>query len=357
MTKNTRKKSSLTILAIGDIADFDSFCKLDKEKRYINKCGIEYKAIDYDHILKKGELDILTKNTVIFPFFPFKYWDKNIEHKKYRGLYGNISFSKKFLTFCKLVDRNIDMMFAGKKYIFMNDLQKCALYRDKKTVMTLLKKKGVKVPATFYTKSAKRIKDLLFRGKKIFIKPRCGSMGKGITYLEEGSWKTNFKVRKNKISNRHSDYGWKFRNVTGNSSFLRDLLRRDLQIEEAVDTLVIGDHKVDFRVYVFSGKALYVYPRLNSRDSVTTNISQGGKGRPGILKKIPKKVVAMIEKESVKAAKALGLGLAGVDVVVDQDMKNAYIVDINMFPGLPKRRTINLARVMVDEIASKRTKY
>ena len=89
---------------------------------------------------------------------------------------------------------------------------------------------------------------------------------------------------------------------------------------------------------------------MNTSDSITTNISQGGKGRPGIMKKVPESVVRKIERQATKAAKALDLGFIGVDVVVEEDMKKAYIIDVNMFPGFPRRRTYNLARVIIDDL-------
>ena len=122
-------------------------------------------------------------------------------------------------------------------------------------------------------------------------------------------------------------------------------------IEEAIEPFRANGYKVDFRVYVFRDKVLYIYPRRNAPGCVTTNISQGGKGRPGIMKKVPVSVVRKIERQALKAVKVLGLGFAGVDIIVDRDMKKAYVVDINMFPGFPKRRTFNLARKIIDAIA------
>ena len=345
--------NNTAILSIGEVSDFDSFRKLDKEKHYMKKIGFCYKAIDYDYVLKKKALDLELENVIIVPFFPFKYWDKNIENKKYSGAYGNISFRDKFLDFCDMVEENIDEMLSGKKYFYINNLKKCAYYRDKKTMMKKLDKGGVNVPSKLETKSSKKLNEAVLKGGKFFIKPRCGSMGKGITYLEKDNWQTNFKIRKNKIKNRYSDYGWEFRDVTNNSSFLEDLIKKDFLIEEAVETLCIGKHKVDFRVYVFRGKVVYIYPRINTSDSITTNISQGGKGRPGIMKKVPERVVRKIETQAAKAAKVLGLGFVGVDVVVDKAMKKAYIVDVNMFPGLPRRRTYNLARTIINDLAGR----
>ncbi|MFC1570665.1 RimK family alpha-L-glutamate ligase [Candidatus Omnitrophota bacterium] len=347
----TKKKTA--ILSIGEICDFDSFLKLHKEKRYIKKSGFEYKTVTYDHILKEKDLDIEADNVIIVPFFPFKYWNKNIENKNYPGLYGNISFRDKFLTFCKMVEGKIDKQLSGKKYSYLNDLKKCAYYRDKKTMLRKLEAGGVNVPRRIDTKSPERIIKEVENGGKFFVKPRCGSMGKGITYLEKDNWQTNFKFWKKRIRNRYSDYGWKFRKVTNNSSFLNDLVKKDFVIEEAIDALRVGKHKVDFRVYVFSGKVPYIYPRVNVSESITTNISQGGKGRPSLMNKLPEAVVGKIIREARKVAKVLDLGFIGVDVIIDRGMKKAYIVDVNMFPGFPKRRTFKIARNLIDVLPRK----
>ncbi|MFC1480361.1 hypothetical protein ACFL5Y_02810, partial [Candidatus Omnitrophota bacterium] len=85
-------------------------------------------------------------------------------------------------------------------------------------------------------------------------------------------------------------------------------------------------------------------------DAVTTNISQGGRGDPSLLKVIPDNVLLRVERTALKAAKALDLNFSGTDVIVDHNLKNTYVVDVNMFPGFPKRRTFNLARRLVREL-------
>lgn len=131
--------------------------------------------------------------------------------------------------------------------------------------------------------------DKLKTGHRFFLKPRYGSMGKGITYLSLSDWKTNFSFKNNRIIGRISDYGWKFRDITRNHKFLRQLLAKDVFIQETVDSPIIHDNKLDFRVYTFLNKAIYAYPGRNSLDKVTTNISQGGCGDSKLLELLPKK--------------------------------------------------------------------
>ena len=64
-----KKKSNITILAIGDWADYDSFKKLDKEKQFIREQGFKYKAVEYSLFLDAQIPDIDTEKVIIFTFF------------------------------------------------------------------------------------------------------------------------------------------------------------------------------------------------------------------------------------------------------------------------------------------------
>ncbi len=345
------KKKNITVLSVGDSLDFDSYRKLNKEKRFIEKQGFCYATMSYEDLLKRRLPDISTEKVIIFFFFPFEYWNKNIEKRGYRGIYGNYTFYGKFRHFCAAILEIISKAMPGKQVLLIDDPGLSSLYRDKVLVVKTLSGAGTPVPATRKVRRIREINRMLEKGHRFYIKPCCGSMGKGITYLQLGDWQTNFEIRNDKIISRRSDYGWHFHNVTGNTTFLRDLFRRkSVFMEEAVDTLKIGGDKVDFRVYTFFDKALYVYPRRNNIDAVTTNISQGGRGDIRLLKVMPDKAMSRIKKAAVKAARALDLNFAGVDVIIDNKLKDIYVVDVNMFPGFPKRRTFNLARSTVTEL-------
>jgi glutathione synthase/RimK-type ligase-like ATP-grasp enzyme len=345
-----KKKKDTTILAIGDWADYDSYKKLNKEKRFIHEQGFKYKTVEYSPFLDAQIPEIDTERVIIFTFFPFVYWNRHIEHRGYRGIYGNPTFYKKFTHFCQETVNVIKSSLSEKEILFINNPLLSAFYRDKVLVMEALSKKGVPIPPILKTRRIRDINTMLEKGHKLYIKPRCGSMGKGITFLQLGDWQTNFGFRTEKIVSRKSDYGWKFHDVTGNSVFLRNLLKKHVSIEGAIDPMNIKGDKVDFRVYTFFDKVLYVYPRRNHIDSVTTNISQGGWGDPSLLELIPDKLLLKVKKAARQATKALGLNFTGTDVVVDNNLKDVYVVDINMFPGFPKRRTHNLARDMVTRL-------
>ncbi|MEA3489876.1 MAG: ATP-grasp domain-containing protein [Candidatus Omnitrophota bacterium] len=346
-----KKEKRTTILVIGDEGDFDTYRKFEKEGRFILKTHFDFKNIHYKDLLKRNIPEIGTEKVIIFFFFPFIYWNKNIEHPRYRGIYGNHTFYRKFNRFARMIVKIIKDSLPEKDILLVNNPMTSSFYRDKVTVMKTLSKAGIVVPPLFKVKRVRDIKKLLKKGHKFFIKPRCGSMGKGITFLQLGNWQSNFSFKNNRIISRKSDYGWKFRDMTGNSRFLRALLHsKDVFMEEAIEPLSIKDERVDFRVYGFLNKVMYVYPRRNSIDSVTTNISQGGYGDPGILEIIPEKLQEKVKKIVKKAMKTLDIKFAGIDVIVDSSLQNLYIVDVNMFPGLPKRKTFNLAREVIKDL-------
>ena len=109
--------------------------------------------------------------------------------------------------------------------------------------------------------------------------------------------------------------------------------------------------KVDMRIYTFFGKILYIYPRKNKRDKITTNISQGAKGDPSLLKSFPGRLVRKAKRIAVNVPKVLGLNFVGMDIMMDQNLKDVYVIDVNLFPGFPKRKTLPLAQYMVKELA------
>ncbi|MGB2630905.1 MAG: YheC/YheD family protein [Candidatus Omnitrophota bacterium] len=345
-----RRREKATILVVGDHVDYDSYRKLSKEGRFIRENGFDYRNLPYIRFLNGKFPKVETKKVIIFLFFPFYYWNHKIEHRGYRGVYGDHTFYKKFQQISWELFDIIRSWIPDKEIILVNDPRISAFYRNKLAAMDVLIKNGINIPRRIRSRKAGEIISLLENGHKLFIKPMCGSLGKGMTFLQLGNWQTNFRFNNKKIVSRKADKGWRFREITGNAAFLRSLLKKDVFIEEAVDLLNIKGDKVDFRVYTFFNKVLYIYPRRSSMEAVTTNITQGGKGDPSLLKVIPGKMLNKVKRAALMAAKGLKLNFAGVDVIIDSKMKDVYVVDVNMFPGFPKRRTLNLGQAMIKEL-------
>jgi len=344
------KKRNITILAIGDKRDYDSFRKFHKDRGLFLKSGFEYVNVSHKQVLAGRIPQIPTEKVIIFLFFPFYYWNKYIEHRHYKGVYGNMRFFRKFVGFCEKLGKIIKSELSDKKIFFVNKPLSCAIYRDKLAVKRRLSRADIPNPKLHKTTHIKEVESRLNKGENLFIKPQCGSMGKGITFLSWPNWQTNFAFKDNKIISKRSDKGWKFRDVTGNNAFLRQLLAKDIFIEKAIDTLIFDKKKVDLRLYTFFNKVLYIYPRKNHPDKVTTNITQGGKGDPALSRALPKHMIAKAKRLAERTSRSLGFNLAGVDIVMDRNLKDVYVVDVNAFPGFPKRRTFKLTPYMIREL-------
>jgi len=343
-------KERITILSIGDGIDRDAYRKFHKEKPFILRSGFDYVSANYKCLLSGGMPPVKTRKVVVFLFFPFAYWDKYIECRNYKGIYGNRAFYEKFVRFWSKADRALRVSLTGKEVFFVNPPLLCGLYRDKIAVAKRFLHSNIPSPKLYRISGVGEIENLLKKGRSFFLKPRYGSMGKGITFLNWSNWQTNFSFKNGRIISRRSDHGWKFRDITGNKKFLKRLLRKDILIEQAVDSLLLKKIKVDMRIYTFFNRTLYIYPRRNKADRITTNISQGAKGDPGILKELPKNLVSKAKKLAENISRALGVNLIGMDIMMDRNLRDIYVIDVNLFPGFPKRKTFDISLCMVNEL-------
>jgi len=305
----------------------------------------------YD-ILEKNKLPLIESDSIIiYLFFPFSYWDTYIENEGYKGVYGNVEFYNKFRSFWSEIHRTLKKVYRGKKIRFINHPLKIAIDRDKEFTKTILSDNEINIPIPYYTRIYKDILKLVnMENKKLFLKVRYGSMGKGITYLEKGNWKTNFRFKDGKIVNPRSDYGWTFVDVTDNVEFLKELLTKDIVIEEAIDSCKLDDIIFDLRLYMFYDDVLYIFPRTNKKDAITANISQGGQGRSTqFLKRFPKSVIDKAVSSGIRTIQAMDVNFAGVDVMISKDLR-VYVIELNTFPGFPKVSRFNLSKRIIKRI-------
>ncbi|MFH0836521.1 MAG: hypothetical protein V1870_00155 [Candidatus Aenigmatarchaeota archaeon] len=123
------KNKDVTVLAVGDKKDWDSYIKLDENKNRFIGQGFDYKTTNYTRVLKGNVVKIHTKKIIILLFFPFQYWNKHIEHKKYKGIYGNKIFYRKFRVFWKTLYKKLSENYPNKEIIYVNHPFLCAAYR------------------------------------------------------------------------------------------------------------------------------------------------------------------------------------------------------------------------------------
>ncbi len=341
-----------TLLAIGDKKDFDTYLKFYRNHKYFKEYGYQFETVDYSSALKGDLPQINTDKIVVFLFFPFLYWDEHIEKKKDRSVYGNRTYYEKFIKFWNMMRKTIEGFYKEREIHYINRPEYLATDRDKESTKNILAKAGVSVSCAYGTRDHKKISAMLDKGKKLYIKVRFGSMGKGITYLEKDKWMTNFTFRNKRIKSRKSDYGWKFHDITGNTAFLKTILKEDVIIEDAIEPLVLRRKKYDLRIYVCFGRVIYIYPRSTGFNNVTTNISQGAKGEPqSFLKEIPPEVLSLVRRDAIKALKAMNLNFGGVDIMPEANGKNVTVIEINAFPGFPKSKSYNLSKDIIKIIA------
>jgi len=309
----------------------------------------------YD-LLEKNKLPLIESDTIIiYLFFPFTYWDKHIEKEGYKGVYGNVEFYNKFRSFWSEIHRTLKKVYRGKKIRFINHPLKIAIDRDKEFTKTILSENEINIPIPYYTRIYKDILKLVnMENKKLFLKVRYGSMGKGITYLEKGNWKTNFRFKDGTIVNPRSDYGWTFIDVKDNVEFLKELLTKDIVIEEAIDVYKLDNIIFDLRLYMFYDDVLYIFPRTNKKDAITANISQGGQGRSTqFLKRFPKSVIDKAVSSGTRTIQAMDVNFAGVDVMISKDLR-VYVIELNTFPGFPKVSRFNLSKRIIQRIEDRK---
>jgi len=349
-----------TFLAIGDKKDFDSFQKFYGQRKLFKNHNFHFKTVDYQSVLEGKLPKIKTKRMVIFLFFPFVFWEKNIETKKSKEVYGSRTYFIRFKKFWKEVSKKLKNHYNDKEIYFVNPPEKIYVGRDKDATKRILLKSNVPVPKRHSTRDYRKILKMINEGKKFFIKVRYGSMGKGISYFEKNCWLTNFKFKNNHIISRKSDYGWTFIDVTENKKFIIELLKQDVLIEEAVNPFLLKRRMFDLRIYVAFGKVLYIYPRSNDCDKITTNISQGARGENvDFLNSIPPRLLEEAKKNALRAVKAMELNFSGVDVMPDSD-SSVVVIETNSFPGFPsmtdKERKFNLSKYLIREIVKHKWK-
>lgn len=81
----------------------------------------------------------------------------------------------------------------------------------------------------------------------------------------------------------------------------------------------------DIRCIVIGGKVVAAYKRVGKEGEFRSNLHRGGEGVPLKLKRVEKEA-------AVKAANALGLAVAGVDML--QSSRGPLIIEVNSSPGL-----------------------
>lgn len=170
--------------------------------------------------------------------------------------------------------------------------------RDKLRATQILAKHGVGIPKTAFAKQPNDVESLIKQvgGTPLIVKLLEGTQGLGVVLAE---------TRKAAKSVIEAFYG----------------LNANILVQEFIEEA----GGADIRAVVVGGKVVAAYKRQGKEGEFRSNIHRGGSGAPIRLKKAEKDM-------AIKAARALGLHVAGVDML--QSKRGPLILEVNSSPGL-----------------------
>ncbi len=180
----------------------------------------------------------------------------------------------------------------------LNDSVAIARSRDKLRSLQLLSRKGIDMPITGFANSPSDTKDLIkmVGGAPLVVKLLEGTQGKGVVLAETQ------KAAESVINAFKS-------------------LRADILVQEFIRE---ADGK-DIRCFVVGGKVVGAMQRQAAEGEFRANLHLGGIASP----------IAIEEKErkmAIKAAKVMGLKVAGVDII--RSATGPKLIEVNSSPGL-----------------------
>jgi ribosomal protein S6--L-glutamate ligase len=170
--------------------------------------------------------------------------------------------------------------------------------RDKLRSLQILAKAGVGIPKTAFAKYPSDIDNLIKQvgGPPLIIKLLEGTQGLGVVLAE---------------------------NKTAARSVLEAFYNLNANI--LVQEFIKEAKGADIRAFVVNGKVVAAMKRQGKVGEFRSNLHRGGEGMAIKLNKQEKEV-------AVNAAKALGLQIAGVDML--QSSRGPLVIEVNSSPGL-----------------------
>lgn len=170
--------------------------------------------------------------------------------------------------------------------------------RDKLRSLQLLSQKSIPLPTTGFANSPEDTEDLIkmVGGAPLVVKLLEGTQGKGIVLAE-----TKYAAK----------------SVINAFKHLRENILVQEFIKEAQGT--------DLRCFVVGDKCVAAFQRIASAGEFRANLHLGGKASP--VKLTPEE-----RKLAIKAAQAMGLNVAGVDLI--RSSRGPLVLEVNSSPGL-----------------------
>lgn len=188
--------------------------------------------------------------------------------------------------------------------------------RDKLRSMQILAKAGIGIPKTVFARETADFEGVLEQvgGAPVIIKVARGTHGNGVVLAE---------TRKAALAVMQAFY-----------------------VEEVnflVQEYVAESAGVDIRAFVVNGKVVASMIRQSLDDDFRSNLHQGGEG-------IAVKLTEEERKTALRAAKAMGLSVCGVDMM--RSSRGPLVLEVNSSPGfgIEKVTGHNVAAKIIDYI-------
>jgi ribosomal protein S6--L-glutamate ligase len=191
--------------------------------------------------------------------------------------------------------------------------------RDKLRTLQLLARAGVGIPKTVFTRNTTDFDDLIDQVGElpVIIKLASGTHGNGVVLAETK------KAAKSVLQ------AFYVMDDDGTNILLQEF------VKESAGT--------DIRVFVVGGKVLASMKRQSLDDDFRSNLHQGGEG-------VSIKLTDDERKTALKAAKAMGLSVCGVDIM--QSARGPLVLEVNSSPGfgIEKVTGRNVAGPIIDYV-------
>ena len=188
--------------------------------------------------------------------------------------------------------------------------------RDKVRSMQLMAKAGIGIPKTVFAREAGDFDDVLeiIGGAPVIIKVARGTHGSGVVLAE---------TRKAAIA-----------------------VMQAFNVEEVsflVQEYVAEAEGSDIRAFVVNGKVVASMERQSVDDDFRSNLHQGGTAKPV-------KLTDEERKAAIRAARAMGLYVCGVDIIRSE--RGPLVLEVNASPGfgIEKVTDINVTEKIIDYI-------
>jgi ribosomal protein S6--L-glutamate ligase len=179
----------------------------------------------------------------------------------------------------------------------VNSAEAIAQSRDKFRALQLLNADGVRVPKTILTRSARSLKSIpkSCGGMPVILKLLKGTQGVGVMLLHtQASFQSVVETL------------WEFGEDVFLQEFLKDSAGRD------------------YRAFVVGDKVVAAMVRTAAEGEFRSNIHRGGEGT---LVKLP----ASYRNAAIRAARVMGLEVAGVDLM--ESRAGPVVIEVNSSPG------------------------